>query len=150
MLDVCAGLCADTAMLSMLALSLSVDSTAHVFVTECDPFCAPQACMEGFPGGNSSERRIRDRHLWFLLRLSCMRHLCFNGYVQHHRTLDTRCKTCSADPVSTGARQILARPSSIERILASKFGSMDQFGLFMDYDILGMLACLVSSVTVLD
>ena len=37
-----------------------------------------------------------------------------------------------------------------EEILASKFGSMDQFGWFMDYDILCMLACLVSSVTVLD
>ena len=51
-LDVSAGLCADTAMLARFALSLSVDSTAHVFVTECDPFCALQACM-GFPGGNS-------------------------------------------------------------------------------------------------
>ena len=37
-----------------------------------------------------------------------------------------------------------------EEILASKFGSMDLFGWFMDYDILSSLTCLVSSVTVLD
>ena len=38
----------------------------------------------------------------------------------------------------------------VEEILTSKFGSMDQFGWLMDYDILDMLGCLVSSVTVLD
>merc|ERR1719412_313480 len=36
---------------------------ARVIVTEVDPICALQACMEGFPGGHHGERGGRDRHL---------------------------------------------------------------------------------------
>ena len=37
---------ADTAMLARFALSLSLGSGARVFVAECDPFGALQACLE--------------------------------------------------------------------------------------------------------
>ena len=131
-------------MLARFALSLSVDSGARVFVTECDPFCAPQACFEGVQ----------------IVAVETVVHVT-SLFPQRECSTSSRSGYQLQD-ASTGAWQSLARPlecispscrmsiERVEEILTSKFGSMDQFGWFMDYDILDMLACLVSSVTVLD
>ena len=46
---------ADTAMLARFAFSLSFGSGARVFATDCDPFCALQACLR-WPLGPSGLR----------------------------------------------------------------------------------------------